>query len=158
MVTDGETWQLGHRIAESSGQARSWWERHPVTVVRPAEGEATVRLLCATCDAPVECVVPSTALLERRLRWRRRRAAFRAWLTRIGVVLLGTGAAGALFGGFAAALGRDWLEAVMLLPTAILYGWLATLLAPHVHRAEAGPRAGEDVRPAVVSPAHELTR
>ncbi len=158
MIADGETWQLGHRTEEASGQALARWERHPVTVVRPAKGEATDRFLCMTCDEPVDYVAASTAVLDRRLRLRRWRARAGCYAGRFLLVMMVVSAISPFPPAVLMATRGEWLLAFLLLPFAIFYGWLATVAFPYARYREPVLRDDEKVRLATPSPVHELRR
>ncbi|GIE92178.1 hypothetical protein Are01nite_86580 [Actinoplanes regularis] len=156
VTTDVETWQLGHRTEEASGQALARWDRHPVTVVRPAKGVATGRFLCMTCDEAVDYVAASTRVRNRRLRWRRWRARAGCYAGRFLFVMMVLSAISPLPPAVLMATRGEWLLAFLLLPFTALYGWFATVALPYVHYREPAPRDDEKVRLATRSPVHEL--
>lgn len=149
---EGEEWQLGHRIQEPCGQAQDWWELHPVTLVRPGAGETTTRLLCATCDEAVDCVVVSEAGRRRR-RWRTRAVSVAA---ASGAILLTAGSVGGVTGMFVLGAEGKPLLAAASGAMGLIYYWLTYLIGPHIRPWGTTAPGDEDVRLVSPSPVHEL--
>ncbi|WP_433788805.1 hypothetical protein [Actinoplanes sp. CA-252034] len=155
-MTPEDDWQLGHRIAEPWGHAETIWELQPLSVQRPATGEATARYLCATCDEPVECVVVSADASDRRARQRRRRARVTTVIAATcGVVLAGS-TLGGLSGAVIMAQDGEWALVAGMTGLTAVYGWFAGKAFTWVRPWSAFPPGDGDVRLAAPSPVHEL--
>ncbi|WP_221329395.1 hypothetical protein [Actinoplanes sp. L3-i22] len=150
MTVDGETWQLGHRTEDGR------WERHPVTAERPARGEATGRVLCMTCDEPVDYVAVSAAVLRRRLRWRRGRARAGRYAAGFVLVVLGLSAIVQLPTVILMATRGEWLVALLLLLFGVVFGGLAVAMVPYVRDRAVGLSDAEKVRLSSPSAVHEI--
>ncbi|GIJ50494.1 hypothetical protein Val02_73800 [Virgisporangium aliadipatigenens] len=136
-----------HRADIDSSSAT--YALQPIDAPRPAAGESTVEVTCATCGRPVELTVLSAAAL------RRRRARLRAGVVAlylaaalcaiVGVVTFGVIAARDLRSGAA-----GWTVVGMLFGTIVL-GWIAHTYR-HEHADEDGlriaPGSGHSLRPA----------